>query len=258
MKKILKKILSLTLLASITIGASSTGLITQAKEITSPSKKIEVMNQKLIKYLESISPEEAIPSNIENFLQNNISEKEKLTGKEYADIANQSNEKVKSLQKKGYTSNELATAQVIDTVITENNLKVEILDNGVFSVENLNTPVKALASSGSVWGQAYKDYYSNVGVRIFTIAVGSGFAYDGNKASYYGNFTAYYTRGTLSIWQVSNWATGHEAVGTSYRAYAGGNFHYGVEYQGVGLIIQDLYVQHVVTCSKTGSISNNI
>ena len=63
---------------------------------------------------------------------------------------------------------------------------------------------------------------------VFTVAVGTGFSYNGSNASYYGNFDSYYKRGTLSVWQVSNWQSGHEAAGTSYRAYASGNFHFGL------------------------------
>lgn len=257
MKKFTSKILTLCLLFSLSLSVFNAGLITSATETSSTSQKINSLNNKIINYLDTINPQDATPENIEYFLKNNISDEEKLTGIEYAELANKSNNKAKELTKKGYTTNEIAEAQIIDSVITKNNLKVEFLDNGLFSIKNLNDSITPSSRSNSVWGQAYKDYYSNIGVHIFTIAVGTGFSYNGQKASYYGNFTAYYKRGNLSIWQVDNWEKGHEPVGSSYQAFAQGNFHYGLEVSGVGIVFQDLYISHSVTCSKDGKISKN-
>lgn len=85
------------------------------------------------------------------------------------------------------------------------------------------------------------------------------FGYDGKKAWVNGKPYGYYSRGTLSIWQVSNWNTGW----TNYegrlgaRAYARGNFHWGAEYEGNGLIVQDLNLDLRVSCNYKGIIFRN-
>lgn len=48
-----------------------------------------------------------------------------------------------------------------------------------------------------------------------------------------------------------------EKSGTSYKAYCSGNFHIGLEYKGVGIIVQDLYCKNTITCNKKGSISKS-
>lgn len=253
MKKVLSKILSLALLTLVITGVSTVELVPQAKEKISVSEKIDGINNKLIKYIETLNIENVTPSNIENFLTNNISDNEKLTGKELKEIINRGNKKVTTLKDSGYSSDEILESQIVKTVITENNFKVEIFDNGIFSIENLNNSIQSRSSS--VWGQAYKDYYTVIGLHAFTVAVGSGFSYDGYSASYYGNFNAYYKRGIPSVWQVSGWEKGHEAAGTNYTAYASGNFHFGFEYDGMGLVIQDFYIKHKVTCDRYGNIT---
>ena len=139
---------------------------------------------------------------------------------------------------------------------TTKDFSIEFYDNGIFSVEVYPSQISLLAS-GTVFGSATKEYYSAAGVNIFTISVSSTFSYNGTKASYYSGFDAYYTRGFLSIWQVSNWVSGKETVGYSYSAYAKGNFHFGLEVNGVGIVIQDFYIKHTVTCSKDGVISRS-
>ena len=41
------------------------------------------------------------------------------------------------------------------------------------------------------------------------------------------------------------------------KANCSGNFHFGVEYEGNGLIIQELYCKNSLTCTKDGSIIKN-
>lgn len=100
-----------------------------------------------------------------------------------------------------------------------------------------------------------KAYYSWVGIKIFTVGLDCNFYYNGSKAWYKSGFDGWYKRGTLSIWQVSNWKEKREQSGKSYVARCSGNFHYGLEVHGVGLIIQDLYIKHVATCNKNGKVS---
>lgn len=114
-----------------------------------------------------------------------------------------SDDNVDKLKSLGYSFDEIADSQIIKSMVTKNNLKVEFLDNGKFSIENLDNVFNNRLRA-SVWGQAYKDYYAILGKYIFTVAVGIGFSYDGQKVSYYGNFEAYYKRSMINIWQVSD------------------------------------------------------
>lgn len=116
----------------------------------------------------------------------------------------------------------------------------------------LASPTKGTYSK---WGICSETYYGLVGNKLFSLAVECTFYYNGQKAWYKSGFDYYYTKGFLSIWQVSNWKGWREKSGTSYKAYCAGNFHFGLEYEGNGLVIQDFYCKNTLTCSKDGKIS---
>jgi hypothetical protein len=101
---------------------------------------------------------------------------------------------------------------------------------------------------------AYKHFYSTTGLRLFSIYARGYYGYNGNtvKAYYY---DSWYDRGFASIWQVSNWEEGgyDYASGTLSEIYGRGNFHWGFEYQGIGLVIQDKYITVKSTCDKNGN-----
>ena len=101
-------------------------------------------------------------------------------------------------------------------------------------------------------------YLCFVGIqKIFSLTVECKFYYNGSKAWYKSGFDYYYTKGAITLWQVSNWKGWKEKSGTSYKAYCSGNFHWGVEYDGNGLVIQDIYCKNTVTCSKSGTITKS-
>lgn len=100
-----------------------------------------------------------------------------------------------------------------------------------------------------------KTYYSWAGLKIFTIGMDCNFYYNGKKAWYKSGFDAWYTRGALSVWQVSNWKKKKEQNGKSYTAWCAGNFHMGLEVKGVGVVLDDKYIKHKITCNKKGKIS---
>ena len=96
--------------------------------------------------------------------------------------------------------------------------------------------------------------YGIFGHKLFDVTVECAFNYNGKKAWYNSAFDYYYTRGTLSVWQVSEWRGWKEASGTSYDANCAGNFHWGLEYDGHGIIIEELRCHNKITCSKDGDI----
>ena len=85
------------------------------------------------------------------------------------------------------------------------------------------------------------------------------FTYTGSSVTVnYSN--GYYTRGVLSIWQVSDWEDSELSsilvnnIWTK-KVTSSGNFHFGIEYQGVGLVIQDYYVTIDARCTVNGVTS---
>lgn len=216
--------------------------------------KTEIAKQEYIDFAEALiqnvekSTNESVINSVNNFIK---IETNKIKGESYF-LLNESSKLNKELK----TSNISKTENVVMKRYTTKDFSIEFYDNGIFSVEVYPSQISLLAS-GTVFGSATKEYYSAAGVNIFTISVSSTFSYNGTKASYYSGFDAYYTRGFLSIWQVSNWVSGKEAVGYSYSAYAKGNFHFGLEVNGVGIVIQDFYIKHTVTCTKDGVISRS-
>lgn len=214
------------------------------------------MQKDLIKFVESSNNSNSNNFNklkLEKFIKNDIYKKYNLNYEDFKKISQQSNNQIQKLKSLNYSNQKIADSQIIKTVKTKNNYLIEFYNNGCFSIENLNNINKV--SNGAVWGQAYKDYYSWIGLHIFSVAVCSSFGYNGKKAYYNGNFDAYYERGFLSIWQVSNWSKWKESVGSSYKINASGNFHYGFEVDGIGIVIQDLYIKQSVTCDKHGNIT---
>lgn len=84
------------------------------------------------------------------------------------------------------------------------------------------------------------------------------FTYNGSSVSV--NYSdGSYQRGFLSIWQVSDFKDSSVSSitvdGVYYaRVKSSANFHYGLEIQGVGLVIQDNYCWVDARCSKTGTV----
>lgn len=129
-------------------------------------------------------------------------------------------------------------------------------DNLVADVASLFfDEVYAASSAKSKKYSESKAYYSWAGLKIFTIGMDCNFYYNGKKAWYKSGFDGWYTRGALSIWQVSNWKERREQSGSSYVAWCAGNFHMGLEVKGVGIILDDKYIKHTATCNKNGSVS---
>lgn len=95
-----------------------------------------------------------------------------------------------------------------------------------------------------------------VGLTLFKLGVKGYFSYNGSKVKPHLN-DAWYTRGTLSIWQVSGWHKGTYTKGSNYaEVYGRGNFHYGFEVKGVGLVIQDKYFKVYLSSNAKEKFQN--
>ena len=137
--------------------------------------------------------------------------------------------------------------------ITPTYIMLDVLTADEKSSDSLTTK----AGTSSTSGTCSKTYYGTNGNKLFSLTVECSFYYNGSKAWYKSGFDYYYSKGSLSVWQVSNLKGWKEASGTSYKAYCSGNFHWGIEYGGTGLVIQDYYCKNTLTCSKNGTITKS-
>ncbi|MCI6813002.1 MAG: hypothetical protein MR922_11490 [Lachnospiraceae bacterium] len=153
-----------------------------------------------------------------------------------------------------------------NTVILEG---IMIYVNGVEDVEATperiakgavdNTASAYSVRSTSPINKYYHAVYALVlGQELYRITQEAQFTYDGSSVSV--NYSdGSYQRGFLSIWQVSDFEDSKESNVTVDGVYyaqvkSSANFHYGLEIQGVGLVIQDNYCWVDARCSKTGTV----
>lgn len=146
---------------------------------------------------------------------------------------------------------------------------VMIYANGVENVEA--TPERIAKGAVDINAQSYstrsttpiKSYYHAVyaiilGQELYRITQEAQFTYNGSSVS--ANYSdGSYERGFLSIWQVSDFEDSKTSTvtesGVSYaKVQSSANFHYGLEIQGVGLVIQDNYCWVDARCSKSGTV----
>jgi hypothetical protein len=181
----------------------------------------------------------------------------------------------------GITSDELNNyhdSTLVKTVAINNKTTLIFSDNGGFAVDTITSrPAKAseIASSylaapalsvkpayAAQYTFAENDYsYCDMfGWELWTVHVESHFGYNGSSAWYGGGLNAYYKRFFAGgIWQVQNWNYGTTVVngGQYCRAYADGNFNWGVEIEGIGWLAQDIPVDLRVSCTEAGTIYKN-
>lgn len=245
------------------------------------NEKLEDVQSGLINYLENLgSSVKNSPSIDVSSYFDNLPNEKKITEKETSFMAAKGNKINKKMKSLGYSKEKREKTQVVKTIKTKNNLRIDFYNNGIFSVENENLAVgkSAIGTSysdvlgaignknlnlsasyqdvfaGTVWGQAYRDYHSYLGNTIFSVAVGCGFKYDGSTADYYSNFTAYYKKGAVTSWTVSDWDSDHESDGDDYVAWCQGNFSLVFSVSGNNVTIDDMCIRHTVTCDPDGQV----
>ncbi|HJH29864.1 MAG TPA: hypothetical protein C5S51_09275 [Methanosarcinaceae archaeon] len=101
--------------------------------------------------------------------------------------------------------------------------------------------------------------YSWAGIRLFTIYTKGYFGYDGTEVEAH-HVDSWYTKGFLSVWQVSNFEEGgyNNGAGTYSEFYGRGNFHYGIEIDGIGIVLTDKYINLYVSGDKDGGYEGHI
>ncbi|MED3825299.1 hypothetical protein P4561_16585 [Priestia flexa] len=121
----------------------------------------------------------------------------------------------------------------------------------------------AKASSASAatkyTGKVSKKYvaYSWVGLPLWEIYTKGEFKYTGSSVTPYFYDGYVKKRFTGAIWQIDNYGEGTTTAANKSSAtiFTRANFHYGLEYDGVGIVVQYLDVRNQISCTKSGKIS---
>ena len=131
----------------------------------------------------------------------------------------------------------------------------ERIQNGAIDVSD---STRAVSQTTSIRAYYHAVYALVLGQELYRITQEAQFTYNGTSVSV--NYAdGYYQRGFLSIWQVSDFQDSTESTivvdGVTYKQVkSSANFHYGLEIDGIGLVIQDNYCWVSARCTKSGTV----
>lgn len=94
---------------------------------------------------------------------------------------------------------------------------------------------------------------------MYRLFIEAEFAYNGTSAWVNNHISNYRRLEPLTVWKVSDWHDGWEnAEGKLLaRAYARGNFYWGITIEGNEFIGNEVYEDLRVTCNMNGKIFRN-
>lgn len=122
-------------------------------------------------------------------------------------------------------------------------LKKALNDAKNANIESLNSVTASYVTHYTETYTSDHSWYSWIGLKLYSLYAKGYFKFtsDGKVVPYLQD--AWYTRGLLSIWQVSDWAESTSTHDSGLRAefYGQGKFHFGIEIKGYGIVIQDKY-----------------
>lgn len=166
---------------------------------------------------------------------------------------------------------ENATASGINSSRTyqlKDGSNITFTDRGYFSIDNLkvnnntqliNTKSEINPHSGtdSLYAPPLTSSvseYNWLGWKLFTVCTQGYFEYNHKSVQPYFYDSWYVHNMPFNLWQISNWETGtHQISSSTAEIYAQGNFHYGFEYNGNGLTVQNYYVKVYLSCDQNGN-----
>lgn len=167
-----------------------------------------------------------------------------------------------------------------DTDSDENNSRIYQLkdgsnitftDQGYFLIDNLKEEVnnntvqptneKSEVNSRSLENTDYTPIlthsvseYNFLGWKLFTVTTKGYFGYDHKSVQPYHTESWYLHNMPFNLWQISNWENGvHTISSNTAEVYGQGNFHYGFEYKGNSITVQNYYVKVYLSCDKDGN-----
>ena len=120
---------------------------------------------------------------------------------------------------------------------------------------DVNANTRSATSVTSIRSFYHAVYALILGQEVYRITQEAQFTYDGSTV--YANYAdGYYDRGFLTVWQVSDFEDSQESTyNGGARVKSSANFHYGLEINGVGLVIQDKHCWVDARCTKNGSVT---
>ncbi len=96
--------------------------------------------------------------------------------------------------------------------------------------------------------------YNWLGWKLFTVCTQGYFEYNHKSVQPYFDNSWYVHNMPFNLWQISNWEKGtHQISSSTAEIYGQGNFHYGFEYNGSGLTVQNYYVKVYLSCDQNGN-----
>lgn len=128
----------------------------------------------------------------------------------------------------------------------------ERISKGAIDTKNIS---KASARKTTGIKKYYHAVYALVlGQELYRITQEAQFTYNGSSVT--ANYSdGYYSRGFLSIWQVSDFQDSIKSTfNGAARVKSSANFHYGLEINGIGLVIQDHNCWVDIRCTKNGYV----
>jgi hypothetical protein len=129
-------------------------------------------------------------------------------------------------------------SNTIQPINKENKMNLQFGDNSLY------TPF--LISSVSE--------YNSLGWKLFTVYTKGYFGYDNKSVQPYYVDSWYVHNMPFNLWQISNWEEGTDiASNSTAEVYSQGNFHYGFEYKGNSLTVQNYYVKAYLSCDQNGN-----
>lgn len=96
--------------------------------------------------------------------------------------------------------------------------------------------------------------YNSLGWKLFTVYTRGYFRYDNESVQPYHVDSWYVHNMPFNLWQISNWEEGTDIISSSTaEVYSQGYFHYGFEYNGNSLTVQNYYVKVYLSCDQNGN-----
>lgn len=134
------------------------------------------------------------------------------------------------------------------------NLKV---NNNTIKPINEKSEMNSQSGDNSLYTPPLKfsaSEYNWLGWKLFTVYAKGYFGYDHKSVQPYFDDSWYVHNMPFNLWQISNWEKGaHMISNSTAEVYGQGNFHYGFEYNGGGLTVQDYYIKIYLSCDQNGN-----
>ncbi|AKB38360.1 hypothetical protein MSSAC_3770 [Methanosarcina siciliae C2J] len=146
------------------------------------------------------------------------------------------------------------------------NLIVEETKNNTFQLNNQKNTIQPSSQKSEMDSQSLvnPDYtstlthsvseYNFFGWKLFTVTTEGYFGYDHKSVQPYHLDSWYVHNMPLNLWQISNWEDGENLTSNNTaEVYGQGNFHYGFEYRGNSITVQNYYIKVYLSCDQNGN-----